>query len=169
MKHTEFWKNFRLGEELSVSGAFIYNGLRRFHELKKLDHTDDLFGRTATHRQQPGRSAARWRSPGRRARVDRQRPSRNYSVTEWVDVSYQSSRSTVVPPQNPAYFVTKPYELVDLHFQVDRADGWGLTAGVENLFDRYAELSAQPSDANLITTITAARPRTLLLGVNKRY
>ncbi len=43
MKHTEFWKNFRLGEELSVSGAFIYNGLRRFHELKKLDHTDDLF------------------------------------------------------------------------------------------------------------------------------
>ena len=99
----------------------------------------------------------------------RQRPSRNYSVTEWVDVSYQSSRSTVVPPQNPAYFVTNPYELVDLHFQVDRADGWGLTAGVENLFDRYAELSAQPSDANLITTITAARPRTLLLGVNKRY
>jgi hypothetical protein len=43
MKHTEFWKNFRLGEELSVSGAFIYNGLRRFYELKKLDHTDDLF------------------------------------------------------------------------------------------------------------------------------
>jgi len=43
MKNTDFWKNFRLGEELSVSGAFIYNGLRRFHELKKLDHTDDLF------------------------------------------------------------------------------------------------------------------------------
>jgi iron complex outermembrane recepter protein len=99
----------------------------------------------------------------------RQHPSRNYSVTEWVDVSYQSSRSTVVPPQNPAYFVTRPYELVDLHFQVDRADGWGLIAGVENLFNRYAELSAQPSDANLITTITAARPRTLLLGINKRY
>jgi hypothetical protein len=43
MKPTEFWKNFKLGEELSVSGAFIYNGVRRFHELKKLDHTDDLF------------------------------------------------------------------------------------------------------------------------------
>ncbi len=43
MKPAEFWKNFRLGEELSVSGAFIYNGLRRFHELKKLDQTDDLF------------------------------------------------------------------------------------------------------------------------------
>jgi hypothetical protein len=43
MKHTDFWKNFRLGEELSISGAFIYNGLRRFHELRKLDHSDDLF------------------------------------------------------------------------------------------------------------------------------
>ncbi len=43
MKPTDFWKNFKLGEELSVSGAFIYNGLRRFHELQKLDHADDLF------------------------------------------------------------------------------------------------------------------------------
>lgn len=43
MKPTEFWKNFKLGEELSVSGTFIYNGLRRFHELKKIDHEDDLF------------------------------------------------------------------------------------------------------------------------------
>jgi len=43
MKETEWWKNFRLGEELSVSGAFIYNGLRRFHALHKLDHADDLF------------------------------------------------------------------------------------------------------------------------------
>jgi iron complex outermembrane recepter protein len=99
----------------------------------------------------------------------RQHPSRNYSVTERVDVSYESSRSTVVPPQNPAYFVTRPYNLVDLHFQVDRADGWGLIAGVENAFNRYAELSAQPADANLITTITAARPRTVTLGINKRY
>ena len=24
---TEFWKNFRLGSELSISGNFIYNGL----------------------------------------------------------------------------------------------------------------------------------------------
>lgn len=43
MKQTEWWKNFRLGEELGVSGAFIYNGLRRFHSLHKLDHADDLF------------------------------------------------------------------------------------------------------------------------------
>ncbi len=43
MKPTDFWKNFKLGEELSVSGAFIYNGLRCFHELPKLDHTDEIF------------------------------------------------------------------------------------------------------------------------------
>lgn len=43
MKPNQFWKNFKLGEELSVSGAFIYNGVRRFHELQKLDHADELF------------------------------------------------------------------------------------------------------------------------------
>lgn len=43
MKPMDFWKNFRLGEELSVSGAFIYNGLRRFYELRKLDHADEIF------------------------------------------------------------------------------------------------------------------------------
>jgi len=43
MKPTEFWKNFKLGEELSVSGTFIYNGVRRFYELRELDHEDELF------------------------------------------------------------------------------------------------------------------------------
>jgi hypothetical protein len=43
MKPTEIWKNFKLGEELSVSGAFIYNGMRRFHEMRKLDFTDEVF------------------------------------------------------------------------------------------------------------------------------
>lgn len=43
MKPTQFWKNFKLGEEVSVSGAFIYNGMRRFHEMQKLDYTDEVF------------------------------------------------------------------------------------------------------------------------------
>lgn len=43
MNRTDFWKNFHLGEELSISGTFIYNGLRRFHELQKLAHTDEIF------------------------------------------------------------------------------------------------------------------------------
>ncbi|MBN3228172.1 hypothetical protein [Pectobacterium brasiliense] len=43
MNPTEFWKNFRLGEEVHISGTFIYNGLRRFHELSRLDIDDELF------------------------------------------------------------------------------------------------------------------------------
>lgn len=43
MKASEFWKNFRLGEELHIAGGFIYNGLRRYHELRQLDHPDELF------------------------------------------------------------------------------------------------------------------------------
>ena len=35
MNPANVWKNFRLGEELSISGAFIYNGLRKFYELQK--------------------------------------------------------------------------------------------------------------------------------------
>lgn len=43
MTASQWWKNFSLGEELSVAGTFIYNGLRRFRELQQLDYTDDLF------------------------------------------------------------------------------------------------------------------------------
>ena len=43
MNPSDFWKNFRLGEEIHISGTFIYYGLRRFHELRKLDFDDELF------------------------------------------------------------------------------------------------------------------------------
>lgn len=43
MKPIQLWKNFKLGEELSISGAFIYNGMRQFHEMKILDNTDEVF------------------------------------------------------------------------------------------------------------------------------
>ena len=43
MNPAQFWKNFKLGEEISISGAFIYNGLRRFHELRQLDYADEIF------------------------------------------------------------------------------------------------------------------------------
>lgn len=43
MNSSDFWKNFRLGEEIHISGTFIYNGLRRFHELRKFDFADELF------------------------------------------------------------------------------------------------------------------------------
>lgn len=43
MRSTQAWKNFNLGQELSISGAFIYTGLRRFHEMRVLDNTDEIF------------------------------------------------------------------------------------------------------------------------------
>jgi hypothetical protein len=43
MNASDFWKNFRLGEELQIAGSFIYNGLRQFHKLRLLDHDDELF------------------------------------------------------------------------------------------------------------------------------
>lgn len=43
MQPDEFWKNFRLGEELAISGNFIYDGLRRFHEMKRLDYDEEIF------------------------------------------------------------------------------------------------------------------------------
>jgi hypothetical protein len=43
MNKQQAWKNFNLGEELSISGNFIYDGLRQFHEMQTLDHTDEIF------------------------------------------------------------------------------------------------------------------------------
>lgn len=43
MNASDFWKNFQLGEEIHISGTFIYNGLRRFHEMKQLDFSDEVF------------------------------------------------------------------------------------------------------------------------------
>lgn len=43
LTRAEYWKNFRLGEELDVSGTFIYNGLHRFFEIKRLDSGADIF------------------------------------------------------------------------------------------------------------------------------
>lgn len=43
MKLTDFWKNFKLAEELDISGRFIYNGLRFFHEMDSLYHEEEIF------------------------------------------------------------------------------------------------------------------------------
>ena len=43
MEPVTFWKNFNLGSELSVSGSFIYNGIRGFHEMKTLNNGDEAF------------------------------------------------------------------------------------------------------------------------------
>lgn len=43
MTPSEFWRNFRLGEEVHVSGTFIYNGIRKFHDIQKLNFHDEMF------------------------------------------------------------------------------------------------------------------------------
>jgi hypothetical protein len=43
MKPDQIWKNFDLGQEVSVSGAFIHDGLRCFHEMKTLENADEVF------------------------------------------------------------------------------------------------------------------------------
>jgi len=93
----------------------------------------------------------------------------HYNATGRLDVTYQSSRSSLVAPQNPAYFVAGGYVLTNLHFNLDRLDGWGASLDVDNVFNRFAVLSVQAADSNLIETQTPARPRTISVGFIKRF
>jgi len=43
MDRTTFWKNFNMGTELDVSGAFIYNGLEKLHKMDTFYHEQDVF------------------------------------------------------------------------------------------------------------------------------
>jgi hypothetical protein len=43
MNEQQFWKNFRLGKELDISGRFIYNGLRYFSEIETLYYDEEIF------------------------------------------------------------------------------------------------------------------------------
>jgi iron complex outermembrane recepter protein len=92
-----------------------------------------------------------------------------YDATARIDLSYETGRSSLVTPQNPAYFVSGGYALTNLHFNLDRNDGWGISMDVDNLFNRFAVLSVQAEDSNLIETQTPARPRTISFGIVKRY
>jgi len=43
MNEREYWKNFHLGTELDISGSFIFNGLKCFHEMDTLYYSDEIF------------------------------------------------------------------------------------------------------------------------------
>ncbi len=43
MKPDEWWKNFALGMEVDVAGAFIYNGIKSLHDLPSFHHPIDIF------------------------------------------------------------------------------------------------------------------------------
>src|SRR5690606_31675769 len=38
-----FWKNFRLGTELQVSGTYVYNALYFLDKLEYINHEEDIF------------------------------------------------------------------------------------------------------------------------------
>lgn len=40
---SEFWRNFDLGEEVGIAGTFLFNGLKRLHEITSLKNADDVF------------------------------------------------------------------------------------------------------------------------------
>jgi outer membrane receptor protein involved in Fe transport len=92
-----------------------------------------------------------------------------YTIMGRLDTSYQSGRSSVVAPQNPAYFRTKGYALTNFHLNLDRTDGWGASLDIDNLFSKFAELSVQAEDSNLIETVTPERPLTISVGLIKRF
>ena len=43
MTRADAWKNLKLCEEVEISGRFIYNGLRCFHEMRSFQHEEELF------------------------------------------------------------------------------------------------------------------------------
>ena len=43
MEKIEFWKNFSLGTELEISGAFIYNALKLINNIENFNYSEDVF------------------------------------------------------------------------------------------------------------------------------
>lgn len=43
MTHTDFWKNFRLGTELQISGSFLYNSLNCFDRMSFFYYEEECF------------------------------------------------------------------------------------------------------------------------------
>jgi len=43
MNPSEFWQNFKLGQEQEIAAGFIYDGLRQLHELENLNSNTEIF------------------------------------------------------------------------------------------------------------------------------
>ena len=43
MTPTEFWQNFKLGEEQEIASNFIYDGLRNLHDMETLSYETEIF------------------------------------------------------------------------------------------------------------------------------
>ena len=91
------------------------------------------------------------------------------SMTGRLDYTYQSGRGSVTPTQSPAYFVIRDSSLTSLHVLLERPPSWTVGLHVNNLFNSFVPLSGKALDSNLIHTITAAPPRTVLLDLTTRF
>jgi iron complex outermembrane recepter protein len=85
------------------------------------------------------------------------------------DYTYQSGRPSVVATESPAYFSIPGGSLTSLHIGLGRRENWQASVHVDNLFDRYLAVSAKSLDGNFVHSVTAARPRTLRLTLNKQF
>jgi iron complex outermembrane recepter protein len=91
------------------------------------------------------------------------------SLSGRIDYTYQSSRPSITPTQNPAYFVVGASNLTSLHLLLEHREHWTLGLHIENLFNVFAPLSGQALDSNLIKTVTAAPPRTATLTLTTHF
>lgn len=91
------------------------------------------------------------------------------SLTGRLDYNYQSSRGSVTPTQSPAYFVIGDSNLTGVHLLLQHSPRWTLGLHVTNLFNDFVPLSGKALDSNLIHTLTAAPPRTVLLDLSTRF
>jgi iron complex outermembrane receptor protein len=92
-----------------------------------------------------------------------------YTAVARVDYTYQSSRGNIVATQSPLYFTIASSSLTALHIALNRGDAWSVLLHANNLLNRFAPLSAKELDSNNIQTVTAARPRTVMLSVNTKF
>ena len=92
-----------------------------------------------------------------------------YTAVARVDYTYQSSRGNIVATQSPLYFTIASSSLTALHIALNRGDAWSVALHANNLLNRFAPLSAKELDSNNIQTVTAARPRTVMLTVNTKF
>jgi iron complex outermembrane receptor protein len=94
---------------------------------------------------------------------------RGFNLRARVDYTYQSSRPTVTATQSSAFFVVGASSLTSLHLQLDHEDRWSLGVHVNNVFNAFAPVSGKALDSNLIHTVTAAAPRTVMMTLRASF
>jgi outer membrane receptor protein involved in Fe transport len=86
-----------------------------------------------------------------------------------LDHSYMSSRSNIAAARSPSYFRIDDANLTNLTVALEREESWTASLRIYNLLNDFVPLSGKTSDGNLIRTITAARPRTVSLNLERRF